>query len=732
MSGSLGKWLAVAVVVLTGGSACTAGELGTCESDADCDDGAVCRQTFCVREVPPKLLVTADRRDARLGEEVTVDAGASSAGDGSALSIAFAIEPQDAATLTIDSSGTRATVRLRKAHTPVTVVVTGTSASGATAEERVTIAPLNSPPEVALHASPEPFQPGDWITLEAPAVDVDGDALEWEWSFSGTVGSLEPKGNRAVLATHAGIDDVAYPVSVTVRDGRGGERTASVSLQPENRAPSITIEPGSVDHRCEGFPSVCSATFDLDPEADDEGTITWAYRLLGDRPDIAHSFEKRGLASGMRLELTCSPACAIAGKYTVEVTATDSLGASSSRQVELEVRNRPPVVTAHDGSPIPHSTFTDTQGTRYLLVRQAGRVTTWMDPDGDPPLPDSIEWSGSSSALKFDQPESLDTVVLASGGHEELVDLEVSLKATDINGAEAADRSAFPADNGAPSISYGGDPRQGHSYIRSDSDGSRVYRKEISLDGVEVSDPEGDPISIDLELDPSDDAATERGVKLIHENGRYFLEGRGPEFMDRTYRVIAWASDPWGGRSDSIGDVLVSNRPPIVIGGPGLSNPIATGRACVTQSCCVPNPGGGGCMFNPTARIATSWGGTSGPIERTELVFVSDPDGDPLDIEVDFGNRDQIVPLVRSGTSWVGGVATLGCTPEGTAWACPVEVRLQGMAQHYEFSCALPAGTNLGASVQVGARAVDGLGGVSSEKRWNYSTADDPNDGSCP
>ena len=60
MSGSLGKWLAAAVVVLAGWSACTAGELPMCESDGDCGDGAVCRQAFCVREVPPDLVVTAD------------------------------------------------------------------------------------------------------------------------------------------------------------------------------------------------------------------------------------------------------------------------------------------------------------------------------------------------------------------------------------------------------------------------------------------------------------------------------------------------------------------------------------------------------------------------------------------------------------------------------------------------------------------------------------------------
>jgi hypothetical protein len=396
-------------------------------------------------------------------------------------------------------------------------------------------------------------------------------------------------------------------------------------------------------------------------------------------------------------------------------------------QAPIEVRNRPPVVRAHDGSPVPHAFV----GTRYLLARSNGSVVTWEDPDGDPPAPGSVSWSSPSPKVEFEDATDLATMVQVLGTREEISDVELVLEAADINGAEAADRAVLPVGNNPPTVTYGGDSRPGHSFVRTESDGTHVYRKEISLASLQSQDPDGDPLLVQVVLDPLDPAAVGRALRIVEDAGRFFLEGEGPSFIGETYRVIAEVIDPWGGGASTIGSVLVSNRPPIVLSGPQATNQVRTARLCQPQSCCVPGLGGESCATTLSASMATYWNGTSGALVMGGEVVISDPDGDPLSLVASFANVIDARPKFRSGNQWVTGGA-LPCTQQGASWSCPVQVRIDGVVEAGAVSCEVPTATRLGATVGIGARASDGLGGYSAEKYWAYTTGDDPTDGSCP
>lgn len=726
-----GRWIVVAVAALVG-AGCHE-ELKTCSTDADCDPGASCMYEFCVGKAAsvgaqsqPRVIVTADRKEVFVGEPVRVDASASS-GVGE-LEFTFRVEPEGAASLDLD--GAAATVRPEIAHQDVEVVVEVRAEDGGTAEGRVQIAARNAEPSVRLEATPDPFQPGDTVKLVATGTDADGDSLTWEWYAEGAFGVLEPDGSEATLSTVTGMDAVTYPVRVVADDGHGGRIEAKLVLQPRNAAPKLEVRESAADHRCSGTPLRCNAVVVLPIEAEDSGVVDISLRLVSDRQDVEHDFGSTPVGD-RTLELSCAPACPLAGEWMVEVTATDSLGASATRQLPITVRNRPPIVRAHDGSALPHVALSISAGGGFRVVREAGAVAVYEDPDGDPLAVGSVLWSSESPVVSFTNPGDVDTEISAVGSVEELSSLQVAVFVADVNGAEAANVATLPVSNRPPSISWTGDSRQGHSYSLTEADGTRIYRKDISLLDLVSSDPEGDPIAISFELEPVAGLNDETAVTIVEDNGRFFLEGRGEGFVGRSYNVTARATDPWGATATAPASVVVTNRLPGIVSG-GVTGFFNTGRQCEQHSCCIDDHFGG-CVARPSSRVATRWGSTTGPLVATTTLGLQDPDGDPLELQIEFAHATDTVPSVLTATGWRSS-GTVACTWNGSSWSCPVSVKLEGRAEWAGSgaACAVSEGTVVGASVEVIARALDGLGGVSAEKRWTWSTVDDPADGSCP
>lgn len=716
---SAGRALAFASVVFFLG-ACQS-PLSKCRKDADCPGGAVCRYELCVAAARPNVVLALDRRSAAVGEAVRVDASASTAPGGGELAFEFRVEPEGAAT--VEPDGARATVRPAVPHLDLVVIVTARTPDGAEAEAQAAIAARNRPPTVTLEAIDEPFEPGQPVRLVAKATDPDGDALALEWSLEEGAGSLEAAGADATLQTDPTRKDASYPVRVVVQDGHGGQTTASLTLQPENRAPRLTAPAASADHWCDGEPLGCHALVPLAVEAEDANGVELAFRLVDPPDSIEHLFEEKDGVPTLRL--SCTPACPIAGDYTVEVTATDRFGAASSVEMQVAVRNRPPVVCSHDGAAVPHTAEMVGAVAIYRVFRRGGEVITYQDPDGDPPNSLATQWSTSSGILEFSAPTSLSTDVEAIGSLYEIIALDLALYAEDINGASGSDSTILPIGNSPPVVSWAGITEPGHQFVRTEESERVIIRKLISTDSLVVVDEDGDPLNITFDV-----VNEEPGLEVVEFDGEFYLQGASDAMLGRAHDVIARATDSLNASSAATAQVYVSNRPPVIVFG-GLDRVLATGRQCETLSCCIVNAGGWGCDGYSNARVATRWGGVSGALQVSETARVLDPDGDPVHLDVSFDASKDAHPQVLTATGWKQ-QATLACTEEGAEWACPLTVRLRGSAGEGPAQCAIDGGTNLGAATEVVLRAVDELGGQSTEERLSLEARDDAQEGSCP
>ena len=88
-------------------------------------------------------------------------------------------------------------------------------------------ASTNHTPDVVIEASATRVAPGETATLTASASDPDGDPVTYRWSAP--AGMIRCTACR--ITTWTAPDDAdSYTVSVTVRDGRGGATTRSVSI----------------------------------------------------------------------------------------------------------------------------------------------------------------------------------------------------------------------------------------------------------------------------------------------------------------------------------------------------------------------------------------------------------------------------------------------------------------------------------------------------------------------
>lgn len=719
--------LALLSLALLGG--CSEIAVGRCSTDEECGGDGVCDAGLCLRDPAPRLVVALDRTAARVGEVVEVDASASSIPGGGPLSFWFSVEPGDAAVIeSLPETPGRARMRMVMPHVDATVVVRAESGTGRITEQRRVVQAANSVPTLSLRLVEDAFEPGEPATVEALVGDGDDDELSIAWSLEGEKGRLEVAGATAVLTSVSDYTGI-YRVHGSVRDGWGGIAEAVLDVSPSNRAPRLTIHPvPPAAHACEGERG-CAALAHLRHEVEDVHPVELAWNLLAGPEGVAAQFTKTD--AGTRVDLSCTPACRIAGTYRIELQARDSLGATSTKAFDLEVGNTPPVLTAHDGRGLPHQAIEE--AALFRAARAEGAVLVWRDPDGDPPDPATVRWLSPSEAVAFADPASLNTALTATGTIEELASIEATVIAADINGAESADTKPLPIANAPPSITWGGDRREGHEFV-SRSGGMSTWRKAIDFASLEARDPEGGPVSISFALDPTDADAAALGVSLVHGADGWSLEGSGPDFVGRSYGVVATAVDAWGATSSSAGSVLVSNRPPTIDVAP-QSEVFPIERGCELQQCCVRSPSGSCVGPLYSARVATMYGpiGNPGPARIGRTFISSDPDGDPLEASVERTANYGSSPRLVVGGSAVFFPASVPCDdPAGLQSRCLLTLEMRGFTGTEPLTCELPGGTNLGAFAAFEVRVTDGLGGLSLPAAFDVRITDDPYDPSCP
>ncbi|HUU65636.1 MAG TPA: PKD domain-containing protein [Dehalococcoidales bacterium] len=173
------------------------------------------------------------------------------------------------------------------------------------------------PAITSLEAEPERVLPSGSCQIMCTATDHDGDELSYNWSASGG----EINGEGATVTWTAPHPAGSYNVTVTVTDGRGGERMSYVIIEVRaNRPPTITslVANAVWTLRSGSLNVTCDAT---DTDGDE-----LSYEWVTDGGDI----------TGTGTEVIWS-APAEVGIYYVTVVAKDGHGREDTRSVSISV-----------------------------------------------------------------------------------------------------------------------------------------------------------------------------------------------------------------------------------------------------------------------------------------------------------------------------------------------------------------------------------------------------------
>lgn len=312
----------------------------------------------------PTVTISAPANNASLlpGQPVTLSGAATDPEDGALTGAALAWRSSRDGAL-----GTGASVTTSSLTVGVhTLTLTATDSLGATGTASVTVSvnqPGNQPPTVSI-TQPAPAQTvfqGTAVTLAATASDAEdgplsGAALAWSSSRDGALGTGSP---LSVSTLTAGT----HTLSVVATDSGGNTGTASVSLTvlPQNAAPTVTITQPTAGQSVTAGTTVTLTGTATDPEdgALTGAALTWRSSLDG----VLGTGSPLGTAS-LRV-----------GVHTLSLTATDSGGRTGSASVQLTVTvapaNLPPIArltgptSGQATAPLAFSgsTSTDSDGT---------------------------------------------------------------------------------------------------------------------------------------------------------------------------------------------------------------------------------------------------------------------------------------------------------------------------------------------------------------------------------
>lgn len=521
--------LAFSLFLLLGG--CSETVVHRCTNQADCHADATCSEGFCIFDPLPRLRVVASSDRARVGEVVKLDTSGSLLPKGS--SIELFLKPPDAAEILPPETEDELQIRVVRPHVSLEATLLARSPTGRPASKTIAIAPQNSAPEVRLEL-PASLQPGELVDWVAEIVDPDGDPFEIEWSYEGP-GEFSAEGASAQLLLPQDDFDSEHRIRVRADDGFDvGE--ASASFRAENLPPVIeTIAvPPAVEHQCDE--QVCRAFAKLEAVVRDVGPLSYDWFLRDDTFDGEVNFEG-GFGPSPQLILVTPLLSPIARTYPIEVVVRDPHGALSSATAEVSVSNRPPLLRAHDETPLHHEYLSEG---RFRWYRNPGTVTLWEDPDGDAPAPNSILWSSPEPDLLIVDPKTIDPRIEIEGGPELLGRrILVSVVAQDVNGAKASSEAVLELGNRPPVL----DRYAFFAAAEKTMPKGRFFQR-IDID---VSDPDGDPFQRQFFFDPNDlpDPSYDMTVEEYSQR-RFVVEGNA-QALGKTFSYVFRAEDVLGG-----------------------------------------------------------------------------------------------------------------------------------------------------------------------------------------
>jgi glucose/arabinose dehydrogenase len=242
-----------------------------------------------------------------------------------------------------------------------------TSYAGGGEVRRISAVAGNRNPIASATASPTSGATPLTVHFDGSASsDPDGDPLTYSWNFGD--GSAAA---TTAIANHTYNAAGRFTATLTVHDNRGGTGTATISIQPGNTAPTVTIASPSSTARFAVAQTITLTGSATDPE---DGTLeasrlSWTVLLH----HHTHTHPYFGPAIGNNLTFQAPAPEDLEATSTsfleINLTATDSGGLSSTLRRDMQPRR---VAVTFESSP---SNLTITANATNIVTPQT--VTSW-------------------------------------------------------------------------------------------------------------------------------------------------------------------------------------------------------------------------------------------------------------------------------------------------------------------------------------------------------------------
>ena len=308
------------------------------------------------------VAATMAQQSVTLGDNVMLDATATTDPDGDSVAVTFELTGPTGSTAALVVNG-------RVAHfTPdllgaYQVRVKGIDARGASFETRYPFQADNRAPTPVTFASVHPVVGDGGASVVTTSVgydvlidgsnssDPDGNAITYAWTLAGT-----PAGSTATMqggATGARVGlspDVLgdYMLRLTVTDSAGARTLRTVTVRADNRRPVAVVGTNATPQSLPAAPSLkvplgTLVTLRADASTDADGdTLTDAWSI-----DSAPASSHAVLSSTSAVAPTFT--ADVEGSYVFRLRVTDPRGAFSERTVVLDVGSHAPVAVVDRG-----------------------------------------------------------------------------------------------------------------------------------------------------------------------------------------------------------------------------------------------------------------------------------------------------------------------------------------------------------------------------------------------